>query len=355
MINVEVLTNFNRNFKDPNYPFLRKQVEEYKRTKPLKGVRILHNLINSFETLLKIETLMHSGADLTLTRCHFAAFPHQAEVDAVLFATGIPYVPNHSDLEGEFDIGMDCAADLLRLPRVKLLRGAVELTRVGAIAYEKANTPYPVISVDDSNLKKLECMLGTGESFIRAFKELTGETFIGRKVVLFGFGKIGKGIARYLSQCTDQISIVEASYASLREAQQQGLRALSLKDNIRAEVRDAFAIVTATGVNKMLSRYLSAADVGTAYIANMGVDDEIGDAFGDCKVLFNRAPINFSLKHPTLMKYFDPICYAHNLAAELLVTRSFAPGFHRFPASEDNAIVSEWESLYGDKVPCFSH
>lgn len=352
MINVDVLSHYNSRFEDPDYPFLLRQFEEFKRTKPLLGVRVVHNLINSFETLLKLEALVHAGADLTVTRCHFAGFPFQADVDKVIDEAGLHHIPNHNDLRGEFDIAMDCAADLLRLEGVKILRGCVELTRVGAIAYKKAQTPYPVISTDDSRLKNLECMFGTGESFIRAFKELTGEALDNKKFVLFGFGKVGKGIANYLAKYTDKIVVIEAQEAVRIQATQKGHHTLAISniDAVRAEVADAFAIVTATGKNKMLSQHLCSADIGQAYVANMGVDDEIGDAFAASRVLFNRAPVNFSLKHPTLMKYFDPICYAHNLAAVLLLTRDFTPGFHRFPQVEDDAIVSEWAGIYGEDV-----
>lgn len=351
-MNLDVLSNYNSTFPDPEYPFLKRQLEHYKQNKPLQGVRILHNMINSFETLLKLEVLAHSGAELTITSCHFAKHPYQNEVDKVLLATGIPFIPNHSDLHGEFDIGMDCSADLLRLARVTFTRGCVELTRVGAIAYEKATLPYPVISVDNSHLKKLECMFGTGESFIRAFASLTNEDLTDRPFVLFGYGKIGKGIVKYLQPFTKNICVVEADEHMRKLAESQGLTALGLDnlDRVRAYTQSAFAIVTATGVPRMLSRYLTAADTGTAYLANMGVDDEIGPGFDEARTLFGRAPINFSLKHPTLMRYFDPICYGHNLAAELLVSRDFSNGFHAFPVPEDLPIVSEWAELYGEDL-----
>jgi len=352
MLDISVLSDFNRKFPDPNYPFLRRQFEEWQKTKPLAGVRIVHNLINSFETLLKIEALAHAGADLTITRCHFAAYPYQNEVDEVLFKAGFYYFPDHRDLSGDFDIGMDCAADLLRLPKVKILKGCVELTRVGAIAYANAKVPYPVISVDDSNLKKLECMLGTGEAFLRAFNALSGETLKNRNVVIFGYGKIGKGIVRYVQPLTNKITIIEASDNAVAAARKAGLNALSISDSdtVKQHLAQAFAIVTATGVDKMLSRHFTASDVGDAYLANMGVDDEIGANFSGNRVLFGKAPINFSLRHPTLMKYFDPICYAHNRAAQMLLEKSYAPGFHAFDAQEDLSIVHEWSSLHNEDV-----
>lgn len=52
--------------------------------------------------------------------------------------------------------------------------------------------------------------------------------------------------------------------------------------------------------------------------------------------------INFSLKHPTLMHFIDPIFYAHNVAAQLLLENNFAAGYHPFPTYLDDLVIKLW-------------
>ena len=89
--------------------------------------------------------------------------------------------------------------------------GAVEITRTGSIQYSQASVDYPVISVDDCQIKNLEAILGTGEAFVRAFQELTGEDISDREFLVIGYGKVGQGIAKALKKYTSKIWIAEIS------------------------------------------------------------------------------------------------------------------------------------------------
>ena len=95
------------------------------------------------------------------------------------------------------------------------------------------NTPFPVINVDDSNLKKLEGMYGTGESFVRAFKERTGQSIHNQSFMVFGFGKVGRGIVKYLLRETPHITVVDQSEKQLSDAKKWGLMlCMSLKPRL---------------------------------------------------------------------------------------------------------------------------
>lgn len=354
MPNVQMLSRINSEYPEKQIHFLRKMSREWSERKPLQGVRVLHNLLNSFETLQKLEPLLHAGADLTVTSADWARIPMQKEVEEIIVQCGIRFVPNYADLKGEFDIGLDCAARMLSIKNIQIKYGVVELTQAGAQIYKSVETPYPVISVDDSFLKNLECMYGTGEAFIRAFLDLTKEDIYDKKFVLLGYGKIGQGLTKYLSHYTRNIVIFEKSEFAIYLAKKRGLEVYHIensRDQLLAHAANAFAIVTATGIAKVLSKYLTAKDVGQAYLANMGVDDEIGPNFpASSRCLFDKFPINFSLRHPTLMRYLDPIFYAHNLAGEHLLNHKMAAGFHPFDAQVDRDVVQEWVENYSETV-----
>lgn len=331
-------------FKDRNAPLLENLKQSWLKTRPLAGIRILHNIPLTYETLVKLESLLAAGAELTVTQAKFMQKQPDSDIVALLDRLGVCYVAAHEDIEGEFDIALDCCAEVINMSKVSITKGIVELTQSGSKRYEQMNTSFPVISVDDSNLKKLEGMYGTGESFIRAFKERTGQAMHSKPFMVFGFGKVGRGIVKYLLKETPHITVVDHSHEQLIDAKNMGLQVLhaSQMDAIRESAQSAFCLVTATGKDHVLSQCLSSEICPQAIIANMGVDDEIGPNFNDEKILCNRMAINFSLKHPTLLHFIDPIFYAHNLGAQLLLENNFAPGYHPFPGYLDDLIIKLW-------------
>lgn len=353
-VRIDLLSQINAQYPEKKIHFLHKMNTIWERKKPLQGYRVLHNLINSFETLHKIESLLKAGADLTVTQLDLVKIADMKEIEEIMARCGIRYIPNYNDLAGEYDIGMDCGGRFLNNPNLNFKKGIIELTQVGTVRYKKAKLTCPVISVDDSYLKNLECMFGTGEAFIRALSELTHQDFANQSFIVFGFGKVGQGIVRYLSQHTQAITVVEKSEFALQLAKKQGWKVLSAENyaEISSAVRSSYCVVTATGVSRLLAQYLSAEDVKNVYVANMGVDDELGKELSECpKTLFEGKPVNFSLRHPTRMKYLDPIFYAHNLAAEFLLDpNKNLEGYHPFDSKTDREIIQEWIEVHGEPV-----
>ncbi len=72
---------------------------------------------------------------------------------------------------------------------------------------------YPVISIDDCQIKNLEAILGTGEAFVRAFQELTGEDISDKEFLVIGYGKVGQGIAKALKKYTINKSLKLMKYS----------------------------------------------------------------------------------------------------------------------------------------------
>jgi adenosylhomocysteinase len=166
--------------------------------------------------------------------------------------------------------------------------------------------------------------------------------------MVFGFGKVGRGIVKYLLKETRFITIVEQSLEYVSHAKKMGINGLHVSetDKIQHCAREAFALVTATGQMNILSTYVNPKHCPNAYIVNMGAEDEIGEGFQHEKILYQRKAINFSLKHPTLLHFIDPIFYAHNLSAQLLMENTLAGGYHAFPTYLDDLIIQLWNAYY---------
>lgn len=343
---LEALAQFNqRHFQSSQTKLLNDLKKQWLRDQPLAGVHILHNIPLTLETLVKLESLIAAGAELTITHTAFAPFPAKPDAVRALRELGINIVLNHQDLQGEYDIALDCCAELYQLPNISIKRGLVELTQSGGNRLKNTNPDFPVINVDDSRLKNLECMHGTGEASLRALKMLIPETIDNKPFTLFGYGKVGRGVAKYLSRVTSDITVIETCPTKQALAAQQGYKVIAADGEIKSQLIESFAIITATGVRHLLSQQCELSELNHVYIANMGADDEIG-ATGSDNILFNGSAINFSLKHPTLIHFLDPIFYAHNIAAETLLEMNLSPGYYPFPKTLDNLIIDRFKSLH---------
>ncbi|MFC5045800.1 NAD-binding protein [Aquimarina hainanensis] len=343
----QFIDSIKKEYPDSELPFLKRQLKRVQSSKPYQGIRILHNIPFTKETIVKLEVLYAGGADVTVIS------PSFMEVDPTLVASFIDaggiwkdaLTPNDS-----FDIHLDCAAELLTHKQPAI--GTVEITGTGTNKY-KATTTYPVISVDQSAIKMLEGVLGTGEAFIRAFKQLATEEIHNKHFMIFGYGKVGKGIAHYLKKETPHITIVENDPLKVAQAQQAGFNGLIARETtqVQAAADKMDAIVTATGVRNVISDTYDSTFFASKYLANMGGEDEFGTAFATEDVLCNKMPINFFIEKPTLMRYLDPVFYAHNSGVDLLLFANLKNGLHPFPAFIADEVVEEWKTLFKESIP----
>ena len=356
-MDISFLREFNSAYEEKKIPFLEEMKIDYAKRKPLKGVRILHNLVNSYETLLKIEPLLFSEAELTLTAFDIFELPFHNEIDAVFKKSGIKYIKNYDDISGEFDIVMDCAARALQIKNITIKKGIVELTQSGSEIYKNTKLDIPIVSVDDSNLKNFECIYGTGEAFNRAIKEHTKQDISGKKFLVLGYGKIGHGVVKYLKEEGANISVAEVDPKKLELLKTQGITGFNIRSpeelkNLKNTINSFFAIVTCTGIPGVFEKTFSPDEIDKkVYLANMGAENEFGNSYHKERLLFEGNPLNFSLKHPTLMKYLDPIFYAHNLAAELIMNGEFKENrYYKFPVGIDNKIISTWKDFFKEDI-----
>jgi adenosylhomocysteinase len=57
--------------------------------------------------------------------------------------------------------------------------------------------------------------------------------------------------------------------------------------------------------------------------------------------------LNFSLKQPTLIKYLDPVFYAHNFGAVFLATGSAT---RRYPKWFEQKLLNQWAKYHGEDL-----
>ena len=341
MVNFNAFEKISKKYAIKDMPFLVGLKKLAKQKKIYQGLRILQNIPLTLEAVLKVEPLVLGGAEVTVS-CIKSLQPN-LEALAVLKEANIKVQLDHN-FSNNYDVCLDCCAELSHLTPTL---GTIELTQTGSNIYKnKKDLKAPVISIDDSSLKCLETTFGTGNGFLNAFFKYSTEDIYNKKFIIFGYGKVGSGIAHSLIKYTDSIVIVEPNNALLTIAKEKGLKVLNgkNKEELEAECQNAFCIITATGVKNLLSNVynFNKKTFGTAYLTNMGAEDEYGENFEKTEVLFDKKPLNFSVQESTPMKYLDPILYAHNIAIEILQENKLSIGYRPLPPHYAEDILKKW-------------
>ena len=364
------------------YPALAALESEWAYTRPFDGLRVLVATPIYRNTMTQYRALLAGGATLLVG---FSGM-NDPEVVDFLKDWGISVVTPAEMLEaesrGEFvDLVLDCAGPFAKLhPKI----GFVELTRSGVQYYK--NAEKPVFVADSGIVKRIETSLGTGDGYFRALEKLgfdknvlaTGENasvagFEGKKLVVFGSGKVGSGIALQgvrrgcaVSVVTDLKRFAQSQAGSAESEagvgansmpagdfsavlEQNGVNVVDCHDyaTVSALIENADFVVTATGVkNALAAPELQKSLLSTsAILANMGVEDEYGEAIPVEKVLNAKGPLNFILEEPTHLKYIDTSLALHAALAERLVQESKSATSGNADESENAATLVDRATL----------
>ena len=330
-------------YRPEEYPALGFQLAEWRDSRPLAGVRILDGTPLFANTLLKYAALLAAGAELTAAT--HDAIPRDPAMIPLLERWGIPHV--HNARSGDFDCILDCGGVHARLsPRF----GFVELTRSGY--YHYCGAAKPVILVDDSRIKAIETCLGTGEGFLRAMKQLGYTDFKNRRVLIFGFGKVGRGIAFYARREGAVVSAVDEPGAAVPA----GVTLISRydRDAVLDAVRSAWCVVTATGISNAMQGNGAAEELlhGNQLVAAMGVENEWGDSLPPERILNRNVPLNFLLTEPTRLRYIDPTMALSNAAALELVRGGLSAGLQKIAPEVEHCYwrIVERNGLIADEL-----
>lgn len=344
MITKKLLSNYFEHYHAVQAPFMHQQLAEWNFSKPLKNLRVIHHVPLVPNTLLKIACLITAGADVTVTNPNSFMAAHPDAI-ACLRAENIRYVDDVNTLCDEiFDIHFDCGAELYQIlgkPRL----GAIELTGSGDILYraQREILNYPVISIDQTLTKQLETVFGSAESASLAIQQACKINPAEKSWLIFGFGKIARGLAYFCVKHKTPVTIVEVTDFAKNAARALGLNVIDAHDHeaIQSALKQADIVITATGQKAIMNAY-SKQWFNGKILANMGIYDEFGEQFLPEEVLNNKAPVNFLLHDPTPMKYIDPEFYSHNIAALPLLQAALPVGFHDVSADIDKSIIQRW-------------
>lgn len=301
----------NQYYAEDEWPTLRWQAEEWAKTRPLAGLKLLDATPIYRNTLAKFMALIAAGAEVYIPKR--SLLPRDEAIVKLLPDFNI----RTADRDDTFDIILDCAGGFAHLtPRL----GYTELTRSGVPAYER--TKRPVIVADSGIIKKIETGLGTGESLFRALSQLGYQDFKDKHMAVVGYGKVGKGIVHYAQLHHMEVTVIDSD--DKRAELPGGVHFINVKQTseLNACAAKAWCMVTATGKFNALHNRLDSSTVFNhpILLANMGIDDEFGTKIPKSRVLNDKKPLNFILEEPTRMCFIETTMALHNACAlELLM------------------------------------
>ncbi len=318
-------------YPEASRPALTHQFHQWSETRPLAGVAVLDATPLFRNTLLKHAALLAAGADLWVG--YGRAIPYDKTVaEDLLPAFGLQTATETRLAEG-FDVVLDCAGAFSDVPS---RYGYVELTHSGAAVYKRLNVP--TLLVDAGRIKTFETALGTGDGLVRGLQAVGAPPLAGKRVVVFGCGKVGRGILFGCQRAGAEVWVVDPQVGCCPP---RGVTLCTGKDRaaLEALLARADVVVTATGIKHALRGMFDPQRLiqSGALLANMGVEDEFGPEIPEARVLNRKAPLNFMLDDPTEMRYIDPTLALHNAAALRLLS-GVAPGLHP-PTAEEEATL----------------
>jgi len=249
--------------------------EEYGQAQPLKGARIAGCLHMTIQTAVLIETLVALGAEVTWSSCNI--FSTQDHAAAAIAAAGIPVYAWKGMNEEEFNwcieqtlffgedrqplnMILDDGGDLTNMvldqypELVAEIRGLSEETTTGVHRlYErmaKGTLPMPAINVNDSVTKsKFDNKYGCKESAVDAVRRATDIMLAGKRVVVCGYGDVGKGTAASFRGAGAIVTVTEIDPICALQACMDGYEVKRLE----TALGNADIVITTTG-NKDIVR-----------------------------------------------------------------------------------------------------
>jgi len=276
--------------------------EEFKGQKPLAGARIAGCLHMTIQTAVLIETLVDLGAEVTWSSCNI--FSTQDQAAAAIAAAGVSVYAWKGLTEEEFDwcieqtlffgedkkplnLILDDGGDLTNMVLDKYpelaagINGLSEETTTGVHRlYDrvKAGTlPMPAINVNDSVTKsKFDNKYGCRESSVDAIRRATDVMLAGKRVIVCGYGDVGKGTAASFRGAGSIVTITEIDPICALQAAMDGFEVKKL-DTV---VGKADIIITTTGNKDIVQGKHFEAMKDKTIVCNIGhFDNEIDMAW----------------------------------------------------------------------------
>ncbi len=272
--------------------------EKFKKDKPLKDARIAGCLHMTIQTAVLIETLVDLGAEVTWSSCNI--FSTQDHAAAAVASNGIQVYAWKGMNEKEFNwcieqtlffgeekkplnMILDDGGDLTNMvlddyPELVFgIKGLSEETTTGVHRlYDRMKNgtlPMPAINVNDSVTKsKFDNKYGCKESAVDAVRRATDIMLAGKRVVVCGYGDVGKGTAASFRGAGSIVTVTEIDPICALQASMDGFEVKKL-ENV---VSKADIVVTATGNKDIVNQSSFMMMKDKTIVCNIGhFDNEI--------------------------------------------------------------------------------
>ena len=275
---------------------------EYKKNKPLKGARIAGCLHMTIQTAVLIETLIELGAEVTWSSCNI--FSTQDHAAAAIADSGVQVYAWKGMNENDFDwcieqtlffgeerkplnMILDDGGDLTNMvfdkypELIKNINGLSEETTTGVLRlYDRmkdGSLKLPAINVNDSVTKsKFDNKYGCKESAVDAVRRATDIMMAGKRVVVCGYGDVGKGTAASFKSAGSIVTVTEIDPICALQAAMDGYEVKKLE----TVIFNSDIIVTATGNRDIVRDVHFKSMKDKAIVCNIGhFDNEIDMAW----------------------------------------------------------------------------
>jgi len=251
-------------------PVLMALREKYRKTKPMRGMRIAGCIHVTKETAVLVETLRAAGAEVSWSGCN--PLSTQDDVAAALAAKGTSIYAWHGMNTKEFywciertldmkpTLTLDDGADLIMTVHTKardkaatILGGTEETTtgvhRLRALA-DDGKLLYPIVAVNDAETKwDFDNIYGTGQSSLDGILRATSILIAGKNFVVAGYGHCGRGVAMRAKGMGANVIVTEVKATAALKAVLEGFQVMKMDQ--AAKVGDIF--ITATGMKDVIT------------------------------------------------------------------------------------------------------
>jgi len=270
---------------------------KYQDKKPLKGARIAGCIHMTIQTAVLVETLIDLGAEVRWSSCNI--YSTQDHAAAAIAKEGVPVFAWKNESEDDY---WWCIKQTLKFPNGKgpnlllddggdltgyilnndvefssNIRGVSEETTTGVLRlyelFKENKLSFPAINVNDSVTKsKFDNKYGCRESLADGLKRATDIMLAGKKIVVCGYGDVGKGCAQSMQGYGAVVYVTEVDPICALQAAMEGFRVITMDD--AAKFGDIF--ITSTGNCDVITGKHMEEMKNNAIVCNIGhFDDEI--------------------------------------------------------------------------------
>jgi len=268
-------------------PVLRSIDEEYSKTKPFAGKKVVITMHLEAKTAYLALVFKNAGAEVIATGSN--PLSTQDDVVAALVEDGVTVYSWYNCTNEEYDMfidkALDCNPDMIiddggdlvarihneRPDLIDRIIGGSEETTTGVIRLkalaEQGKLKFPMIAANDAYCKYLfDNRYGTGQSTWDGIMRTTNLVIAGKTVVIAGYGWCGKGGAMRAKGLGANVVITEVDPIKAIEAVFDGFRVMPMEE--AAKIGDIF--LTLTGCDNVINEKHFALMKDGAMMANSG-------------------------------------------------------------------------------------